>query len=134
MTLPAAVPAYALEIRAADDTAPYRARRWVAWLLESADVSQDTIDTVLLAVSELVTNAVVHGRVGGRVLVSAQVLDAGVRLVVHDDAPVVDWQEPGGLEDERGRGVLIVEAIAVELTITTDVSGTTVDALIPFEK
>lgn len=130
-TLPAAAPAFALEVRAADANTPFRARHWLAWLLESAEVSQDTVDTALLVASELVTNAVVHGRPAGRVVVSAQVLDDGVRLVVHGDAPISRWREPGGEMDERGRGLVLVEALAEQLHVVVHAAGVTVTALIP---
>ena len=132
LTLDAA-PAYALEIRTSDAGSPHRARHWLAWLLEIGRVAQDVIDTAVLAASELVTNAAVHA--GGRVMVSAQVTDAGVRLVVHDDAPATDWHQPEGGLAEHGRGLVIVEALAGgELDITAGPCGTTVTALIPIPK
>jgi anti-sigma regulatory factor (Ser/Thr protein kinase) len=127
-----AAPAYALEIRNADANTPHRARHWLAWLLEIGRVTQDVIDAAVLAASELVTNAAVHA--GGRVLVSAQVTEDGVRLVVHDDAPATDWLEPEQGLAEDGRGLVIVRALAAELDITTGHDGTTVEALIPNPK
>lgn len=130
LTLDAA-PAYALEIRTSDAGSPHRARHWLTWLLEIGRVAQDVIDAAVLAASELVSNAAVHA--GGRVLVSAQVTDAGVRLIVHDDAPAVDWREPQDDMAEDGRGLIIVRALAAELDISTGRDGTTVTALIPKE-
>ena len=121
-------PAFALEIRSADANSPRRSRHWLAWVLEAAHVAQDTVDTAVLVASELVTNATVHA--GGRVLVCAQLLEAGVCLVVHDDQAVTDWQEPGGESDEHGRGLVIVHALA-DVDIATHAGGTTVTALIP---
>jgi anti-sigma regulatory factor (Ser/Thr protein kinase) len=128
LTLDAAT-AYALEIRTSDAGSPYRARHWLAWLLEIGRVTQDVIDSAVLAASELVTNALMHA--GGRVLVSAQVTEAGVRLVVHDDAPATEWHEPEGGLAEHGRGLILVRALATQLDITTGHDGTTVTALIP---
>lgn len=119
-----------LEIRATGTGSPARARRWLAWVLEVAAVPQDTIDAAVLAVSELVTNAVVHTD-SARILVSARVAEAGVRLVVHDDTPAPDWTASGGLLAEHGRGLVIVHALAAELDITTGQAGTTVTAVIP---
>lgn len=121
-------PAFALEIRAADANSPRRARHWLAWVLEAAHVAQDTIGTAALIASELVTNATVHA--GGRVLVSAQLVESGVRLIVHDDQAVTDWQEPGGELDEHGRGLVLVHALA-EVDIDRHAHGTTITALIP---
>lgn len=127
MTLGA--PAYALEIRHADTTSPRRARHWLGWVLEVAGVAQSAVETALVAVSELVTNSALHA--GGRVLVSAEVVEAGVRLVVHDSGTDT-WSAPSA-EDlpEHGRGLLIVEAVATDLDIASDAFGTTVTALIP---
>jgi anti-sigma regulatory factor (Ser/Thr protein kinase) len=122
-------PAYALEIRRADTTSPTRARRWLAWVLEAASIAQDTVEACVLAVSELVTNSALHA--GGRVLVSAEVVEAGVRLVVHDSGTEV-WSATAAEElPEHGRGLLIVEAVASDLDIASDAFGTTVTALIP---
>jgi anti-sigma regulatory factor (Ser/Thr protein kinase) len=124
-----APPVYALELAAVDGNSPRRARRWLAWVLEIARVPQDAIDSAVLAASELVTNAAVHA--GGRVLVSAQVTETGVQLIVHDDAPATDWHEPEQGLAEHGRGLVLVRALAAELDITTGHDGTTVTALIP---
>lgn len=130
-TLTIAAPVYALEIRAAGTGSPTRARHWLAWVLEAAGTTQDTIDASVLAVSELVTNAVIHTD-SARILVSAELVEDGVRLVVHDDAAPLDgWQSPRGVLDERGRGLVIVQALATELTIDRHAAGTTVTAVIP---
>ncbi len=122
-------PTFALELRTVDATSAGRARHWAGWIREGL-VPQDTLDAVLLAASELVTNA--YRRTDSqRVLVSVQVLDAAVRLIVHDDAaPVDDWRAPAGGLGEHGRGLILVQALATELDITTDAAGTTVSALI----
>lgn len=123
---------FALEISSADAGSPRRARRWLAWVLEVAGVPQQVIEACVLAVSEMVTNAVVHGD-SPRILVSVEVLDAGVRLAVHDDAPFVTAIRTTHGLPEHGRGLLIVDALATDLDITTDEHGTTVTALIPHQ-
>lgn len=129
-TLTIAAPVYALEIRAAGTESPTRARHWLAWVLEAAGIAQDTIDAAVLAVSELVTNAVVHTDTA-RILVSAELAEDGIRLVVHDDAAPLDgWQRPSGVLAERGRGLVIVQALAAELTIDRHAAGTSVTAVI----
>lgn len=128
-TLTIAAPAYALELRHADTTSPRRVRHWLGWCLELAGVAQSAVETALLAASELVTNSVLHA--GGRVLVSAEVVEAGVRLVVHDSGTEI-WSATSAEElPEHGRGLLIVEAVASDLDIASDAFGTTVTALIP---
>lgn len=126
------LPVYAIEISNADTNSPARARHWLAWVLEATGLSQDTVDAALLTASELVTNAVVHTD-SPRILVSAEVVDGGVRLVVHDDATESEpWDVPGERLDERGRGLVIVRALATEFRIDRHAAGTTVSALIPF--
>lgn len=128
-TLTLGAPVYALEIRQAETSSPRRARNWLGQVLEYAGLAQAAMADALLAVSELVTNSALHA--GGRVLVSAELVETGVRLVVHDTgtevwAATVDEELP-----EHGRGLLIVEGIAEQFDITADVFGTTVTALIP---
>jgi anti-sigma regulatory factor (Ser/Thr protein kinase) len=124
-------PVYALEIRTVDAGSPGRARRWAAWCLEAAAARQDTVDAVVLAVSELVTNVYRHSD-SPRLLVSLDVTGDGVRLVVHQDAPATDWQQPTGDLAESGRGLILVRALAEQLEVDTDAFGTTVTALIPY--
>lgn len=122
-------PVSALEIRRVDAASAARARRWCAWVLELAGVEQDTADAVVLAVSELVTNVYLHTD-SPRALVSVELVDASVRLVVHDDAQPADWQQPGGL-DEHGRGLILVRALAADFHVDRHQHGTTITALIP---
>ncbi|MGW2116446.1 ATP-binding protein [Streptomyces zhihengii] len=89
-----------------------RARRQVSERLDLWGVHGDVHDTALLIVSELVTNAVVH--TGGH-LVSCQLrlTDAQLRITVHDQGtaptgPRVCY----GIEEERGRGLLLVETLS----------------------
>jgi anti-sigma regulatory factor (Ser/Thr protein kinase) len=67
-------------------------------------------DTAGLLTSEVVTNAVVHG--DGTVMVRAQTGDGRLRVEVQDDgdgAPVVQDAER---DDEGGRGLALVAALA----------------------
>lgn len=76
-------------------------------------------DAVSLAVAELAANAVLHGRVPGRdfELVLARDDEGGtLRVEVSDThparpVPLLRTAEPGP-EEERGRGLLLVEAVA----------------------
>ncbi|MEU9760152.1 ATP-binding protein [Streptomyces sp. NPDC047987] len=79
------------------------------------------LDDVLLCVSELTTNALVHGVPPGRGYVVRLLLREGgavLRVEVHDSGsgqPVVRGSGAGpgpGPEGESGRGLLIVAAVA----------------------
>ncbi|MFG2130967.1 ATP-binding protein [Streptomyces sp. NPDC048751] len=72
-------------------------------------------DDVLVCVSELATNALVHGVPPGRgFLLRLLPYDGGVRVEVHDSGdgvPAVPHGE-GGEPAEGGRGLLLVAALA----------------------
>ncbi|MGW6454880.1 ATP-binding protein [Streptomyces sp. NPDC055078] len=77
------------------------------------DIDSDRLDDVQLVVSELVTNAVRYGTEPGDSLLL--VLDAGagkVRIEVHDPVRRVPRAKPESVERQRGRGLVIVEALA----------------------
>lgn len=121
-------PTFALEIRTVGADSPRRARHWLGWVLEGL-VPQSLLDAALLVASELVTNSVLHTD-SARILVSAELVDDGVRLVVHDDAAPADWQQPDSGLAERGRGLILVQALA-EVDVDRHAGGTTITALIP---
>ncbi len=86
------------------------ARRFSARTLRSWDVVAEA-DTVLLVVSELVTNALVHTQ--GPVRVDLTLAADRLRVTVSDSSPrspakpvVVDWESTGG------RGLFLVEALS----------------------
>ncbi|WP_051865013.1 SpoIIE family protein phosphatase [Streptomyces griseus] len=86
------------------------ARRFTARTLRRWRV-EEVSDTVLLVVSELVTNALVHTQ--GPVRVDLMLRGDRVRVCVSDSSPrapakpvIVDWESTGG------RGLLLVEAMA----------------------
>ncbi|MDH2391146.1 SpoIIE family protein phosphatase [Streptomyces sp. HNM0663] len=86
------------------------ARRFTARTLRSWDVTQDA-DVVLLVVSELVTNALVHTH--GAVRLDLTLAGGRLRVAVADSSPrapakpvIVDWEATGG------RGILLVEAMS----------------------
>jgi anti-sigma regulatory factor (Ser/Thr protein kinase) len=72
------------------------------------------LDPVLLVVSELVGNAVRHGRppVGLRLRKAGR----GVRVDVHDESPAAQSSAPGlaGADAESGRGLFLVDAVSKE--------------------
>lgn len=86
------------------------ARRFTARTLRSWRVGEEA-DTVLLVVSELVTNALVHTQ--GSVRLDLTLAAGQVRVAVTDSSPrapakpvVVDWESTGG------RGLFLVEAMS----------------------
>ncbi|MFF2524856.1 ATP-binding protein [Streptomyces liangshanensis] len=88
------------------------ARRVAGELVRLRGLSEDTVHTVELLVSEIVTNAVVHGR-GGRVrFLFAYDEDGDVRIEVDDRAHArVEVGAPDS-EEENGRGLFLVASLA----------------------
>ena len=69
-------------------------------------------DTVALLVSEIATNALVHGL--GDVQVRVGTVGDRLRVEVFDDSPVLPRQRAAGLLEEGGRGLALVESLAAE--------------------
>lgn len=98
-------------------TAPADARRFIEELLEG----HPALESAKLIISELVTNAVLHGgRDAGRVMVSVdtQVGPEGALLRLEVSQPHhvgfdFEDQDPGHM-DSTGRGLMIVDAVADE--------------------
>jgi anti-sigma regulatory factor (Ser/Thr protein kinase) len=87
-------------------------------------------DDATLVVSELVTNAIKHGKgqpVGLRVLHSAYEL----RIEVTDGTPTPARLRSAGMADENGRGLLLVAAVAKEWGASTDGTMTWCSLAIP---
>lgn len=74
---------------------------------------------LVLAVDELVSNAIRHGPDGGRIRVRADRLPQGIRVVVRDEGlpQVVAAPDVAG---EHGRGLQIVDAVATEWGVTIE--------------
>jgi anti-sigma regulatory factor (Ser/Thr protein kinase) len=96
-----------------DPDAPARGRHAVTAVLDGWGCAPDTREDLLLVVSELVTNAVVHGAEPIRVtMVRAP---ARIRVEVTDgapDAPPRSDRRPGA-DAENGRGLAVVTRLAV---------------------
>ena len=86
-----------------------RARRFVVAALDAFG-SQAPVSTAELLVSELVTNAVVHGRSNVRVTVETD--DGTIRISVYDDSPEVPELSVPHPFDESGRGMYLVEHLS----------------------
>jgi anti-sigma regulatory factor (Ser/Thr protein kinase) len=85
------------------------ARRLVAATLGDAGCPRELIDRVVLACSELVTNAVLHGHGPPRLRLSAR--SDAARLSVYDAGPPLPASRPAPevpVDDPHGRGLVIV--------------------------
>lgn len=68
-------------------------------------------DVVRLLVSEVATNALVHG--SGEVVVRVLPTALGLRVEVADDSPVLPRRRTAGPDAEGGRGLGLVDALSV---------------------
>lgn len=88
---------------------------------EMAPVEAEQIDDARLVVSELVTNATVHGRSGCRLRL--QVCDERLTVEVYDDNPAEPRVRPLTTEGESGRGLAMVRCLAQRLDVTPLTGG-----------
>lgn len=79
------------------------------------------IEDVALVVSELVTNAVVHG--DGDITLDVVVADDAIRVEVEDREPELPDRLESRLDAESGRGLLLVSRIAREWGVRPAGSG-----------
>jgi anti-sigma regulatory factor (Ser/Thr protein kinase) len=86
------------------------ARAAVHELCSHAAVASDTREIAELLVSELVTNA--HEHAGGPAVVDVQVDDRSLRVAVADQDPTIPIPRKMTADAERGRGLLLVAALA----------------------
>jgi anti-sigma regulatory factor (Ser/Thr protein kinase) len=101
------------------------ARAALRELLDSARVDRETRETTVLLATELVTNAVEHGH--GAAYLDAAVDDHTIRLEVTDSSTVVPRPKTDvGELDERGRGLLLIDALATRWGVQSRPDGKTV--------
>lgn len=93
----------------ANTRSPVLARRFVKRALERWNV-QSELDVIELLVSELVTNAIVHG--GSDVEVGVAVASERVRVDVFDSSREPPVRREVSLEEPSGRGLLMLDALA----------------------
>ncbi|MGW4288563.1 ATP-binding protein [Streptomyces sp. NPDC004673] len=87
----------------------------------------DRQEDIRLCVSELATNAVLHGVPPGREFLLALTGDgASIRVEVRDSGGGVPMVGAGGLEECGGRGLLLVQALADDFGVTSNNPGKTV--------
>jgi anti-sigma regulatory factor (Ser/Thr protein kinase) len=94
-----------------DDIAEVSAvRRRAADMLAEWGVRRETRDDALLLLSELTTNALLHGRGPREVRLGRD--RRHLTLEVHDGAPTLPRPGLPGTDDEHGRGLLLVSLLA----------------------
>jgi len=89
-----------------------RARRFVADAVGRAGFESDTIDLAAIAASEIVTNAVVHGR--GPISVRTVLDPSTLRVEVQDAAADLPHRVDADADHDGGRGLSIVDAFSLE--------------------
>jgi anti-sigma regulatory factor (Ser/Thr protein kinase) len=94
------------------DTVPASVARIRRFAADAARTTAPDVDadTVALLVSEVATNALVHGR--GRVRVRVRPTSSGLRVEVHDGNPALPARRRATPMDEGGRGIALVEALS----------------------
>lgn len=86
-----------------------RARRVIADACRG--LGRDTVATAQLLAAELFTNALHHGE--GDIYMEVQRLPGELRVDMADGSPTHPRVKAMNLEDVRGRGMMILEALAV---------------------
>ena len=93
-----------------DLTSPRQARADLRSAL-AANVSPSTNEVVQLLTTELVTNAIQHAH--GSVKVTAEIAGDRIRIAVADEGSGVPVQTTASEDDEGGRGLALVDNLAV---------------------
>jgi anti-sigma regulatory factor (Ser/Thr protein kinase) len=104
------------------------ARRIARTALEAwgAGETSDAAETV---VSELVTNALVYGR--GPVDLAIALTDEMLRISVTDHGRALPRARAAGPEEQSGRGLQIVEALALSWEVLARPDGKTITCVLP---
>jgi anti-sigma regulatory factor (Ser/Thr protein kinase) len=101
------------------------ARRALRQLFATARIDRDTSETAVLLANELVTNAVEHGH--GAAYLDATVEAGAIRLEVTDSSTVTPRPNSAVSElDERGRGLMLIDALASRWGVSPRPDGKTV--------
>ncbi len=89
--------------------------------IRTAAVSAARADDAALIVSELVTNATIHGRSSCRL--GLRVAEDQVIVEVYDSSPAVPHIRPPTQDGEHGRGLAMVQRLAQQLDVTAAAGG-----------
>ena len=90
---------------------PGEVRRARAFIRANYPTAAGQLDTVLLLVSELITNAVLHGRSSVRMTMTVYA-GGGVLIGVSDDSSALPRQRSARRDDVDGRGLQIVRELS----------------------
>jgi anti-sigma regulatory factor (Ser/Thr protein kinase) len=104
----------------ADSAAIGRARRFAAAFLQEQGMAELT-ETVVLLVSELVTNAILHS--GSKAELRLVLTDAGLRAECRDTSSATPFVKQYSETATTGRGMVIVDALAKSWGAETDEAG-----------
>lgn len=99
-------------------------RRWLAAVAVALWGPGDDADRLVLAYSEVATNAVVHGR--GPVTVTARIRPSAATCEVADCSPRIPEPRLAAPEDVSGRGLGLVAQTVDRLRVTVEEVGKTV--------
>lgn len=96
-------------------------RRW----FEQAGIGQDTIDDLLVAFGEALTNAIEHGHVydRGPIDLRCSLTSSRCEMVVSDRGA---WRPPPPVNHHRGQGVRLMQVLMDEVRIEPSAQGTEV--------
>ena len=100
-----------------------RARRWIAERLDSWDLPGGR-DELLLAVSEMVSNAILHAR--SAVGVTLSIADGVLEVDVSDADPSLPEHRAAEMHDQRGRGLHLLDALSDSWGVGPRLTGKTV--------
>lgn len=107
-----------LELPPTTDSVPL-ARRFARTALRESGID---VDTVLLLVSEVVTNAVLHARSDIRLVIEDR--DERVRVEVHDASPVPPRMHHFQLASGTGRGLRMLDRLSADWGVVPVARGT----------
>lgn len=99
-------------------------RRYTVGVCRDAGLEAELVDNAALLVSEVATNALVHGC--GDVRVTAYVTGASLRVEVSDEDPGMPEPRHAGVLDEGGRGLALLEALSADWGTDSTPAGKTV--------
>jgi anti-sigma regulatory factor (Ser/Thr protein kinase) len=105
------------------------ARDWARGHLESLgwiESCPETVDAVLLTISELVTNAHVHAHSSAQLVLTWDT--RCLHVVVHDSSSDLPTRRPESTQRVGGRGMLLVDALADEWQVRPCPDGKIVQA------
>jgi anti-sigma regulatory factor (Ser/Thr protein kinase) len=99
-------------------------RRFVARTLRDWNVDESRIEPVLLVANELVANAIVHAH--SAPVLSLTESDGELLLRVSDDSSALPVPQAPSVDDDGGRGLILVAALSDRWGIDADASGKSV--------